>query len=535
MPMGMQMKITKYRKALKVTYLKWNLLILLACLLFMHGYVKLESTGDNLFHIFINGIQVGSTASPQEAEEMLWDARREIAAASEELVLMDVEMTYVGEEIMYGYVDDPGEVYDNICQALRSGMQETSVRSYTLKMDQYMVNLASVEEMEQLLQAVISKYDSEGKFGVDIVQDENRLFNVLTIDTVDMQRQLEEQELQQQEQFLYPEGGVQAQLTELFAQDVEKEEKDFEDYELGIMSMDFAEKVEIVEAYLPQSQLQPLEKAIEELTVEQETAGIYVVQAGDTLSEISLKVNIPMEQIVAMNDALETVNTTIRVGQELIITVPEPKVSVERTEVNYYDEIYDAQVIYIDKDEWFTTQTNVVQQPHAGFRKIVAQENYLNDTLTEREILKEEVLMEAVPKIVERGTKVPPTYIKPISGGRSSSGFGRRSAPTKGASTYHKGQDWATAVGTTVVASCGGRVSRAGWGSGYGYVVYIDHEDGRQTRYAHLSKIVVKVGDYVKQGQKIALSGNTGISTGPHLHFEMLIGGKQVNPLKYLK
>ena len=87
---------------------------------------------------------------------------------------------------------------------------------------------------------------------------------------------------------------------------VEKEEKDFEDYELGIMSMDFAEKVEIVEAYLPQSQLQPLEKAIEELTVEQETAGIYVVQAGDTLSEISLKVNIPMEQIVAMNDALET-------------------------------------------------------------------------------------------------------------------------------------------------------------------------------------------------------------------------------------
>ncbi len=90
-------------------------------------------------------------------------------------------------------------------------------------------------------------------------------------------------------------------------------------------------------------------------------------------------------------------------------------------------------------------------------------------------------------------------------------------------------------MGTTVVASCGGRVSKAGWGSGYGYVVYIDHEDGRQTRYAHLSKILVKAGEYVKQGQKIALSGNTGISSGPHVHFEILIGGKQVNPLKYLK
>lgn len=165
----------------------------------------------------------------------------------------------------------------------------------------------------------------------------------------------------------------------------------------------------------------------------------------------------------------------------------------------------------------------------------MARESYENDTLTQREILKEEVVMEAVAKIVERGTKVPPTYIKPISGGRASSGFGRRKAPTKGASTYHKGQDWATPVGTTVVASCGGRVSKAGWGSGYGYVVYIDHEDGRQTRYAHLSKILVKAGEYVKQGQKIALSGNTGISSGPHVHFEILIGGKQVNPLKYLK
>lgn len=530
------MKITKYRKILKYTYMKWNLLILFICLLFMQGYVKLESTGDNLFHIFINGVQVGSVAQPEEAEQMLWQARREIAARSEDLVLMDVEMTYVGEEMLYGYVDDPQEVYDNIRQVLQASTQETSVRSYTLKMDQYMVNLASLEEMEQLLQAVISKYDSEEKFGVDIAQDEDRLFNVLTVSAVDRQRQSREQEeLSQQGQQLFPEAGIQAELTELFAQDVEEEEKDFEDYDLGILSMHFGEKVEIVEAYLPQSQLQPLEKAIAELTLEEETVGTYEVQSGDTLSEIALKVNIPMDDIVAMNDSLENINTTIRVGQQLVITVPEPKVSVERVEVNYYEEIYDAPVEYIDRDDWYTTQTNVIQQPHAGFRKVVAQESYENDKLTDREILKEELVMEAVAKVVERGTKVPPTYIKPISGGRSSSGFGRRKAPTKGASTYHKGQDWATPVGTTVVASCGGRVSKAGWGSGYGYVVYIDHEDGRQTRYAHLSKILVKAGDYVKQGQRIALSGNTGITSGPHLHFEILINGKQVNPLKYLQ
>ena len=134
---------------------------------------------------------------------------------------------------------------------------------------------------------------------------------------------------------------------------------------------------------------------------------------------------------------------------------------------------------------------------------------YHNEEELSTEILKEEVTIAAVPKIVERGTKIPPTYIKPISGGRLSSQFGRRSAPVKGASTYHKGVDWATPIGTTVVASSAGTVIKAGWGSGYGYVVYLKHADGRQTRYAHLSKVLVKVGETVAQGERIALSGNT--------------------------
>ena len=146
----------------------------------------------------------------------------------------------------------------------------------------------------------------------------------------------------------------------------------------------------------------------------------------------------------------------------------------------------------------------------------------------------QEVTYQAVPKIVEVGAKVPPTYIKPISGGRISSGFGPRTAPKPGASTYHKGVDLATPTGTTVWASCGGTVTFAGWGGAYGNVIFIDHSDGRQTRYAHLSKIYVSVGQHVDQGQRIAASGNTGRSTGPHLHFEMRIGGTPVDPRKYV-
>jgi murein DD-endopeptidase MepM/ murein hydrolase activator NlpD len=84
------------------------------------------------------------------------------------------------------------------------------------------------------------------------------------------------------------------------------------------------------------------------------------------------------------------------------------------------------------------------------------------------------------------------------------------------------------------MASSGGTVSSAGWSGGYGYQVLITHPDGSQTRYAHLSKVLVSAGQSVAQGQKIGLSGNTGISTGPHLHFEIILNGTPVNPLNYI-
>ncbi len=525
-------KITCHYKKTKFTYIKTTLLTLFCCTLFMKGYTAFEKTGENYFHIFINGTQVGTIGEKERAEELLIQARRNIASENEELTFFDAEMTLTGEEVLWGEIDEEASILARMEESLRESIQETTHRSYTMKVNEYMVNLASAEEVRALLQAAIDNYDTEQQFQANLVHDSVREFNVLTTEVVNVATV---KEAEQDNAINLAKAGVELILSQMQYETQEEEEKAFEDYDLGLLSINFAEKVEIVESYLPESQLTSLEDAINEVTKEQETASEYEVVSGDTLSEIAIKVNIPMDKIIEMNsETLEDENSTIRVGDMLIITVPEPELSVERVEQNYYEEIYDEEIIYVDNDEWYTTQTKVLQQPSAGFRRVVANVSYLNDKEISREIQKEEVVVEAVPKIVERGTKIPPTYIKPISGGRLSSNFGRRTAPKKGASSYHKGVDWAVPTGTAVYASCGGTVARAGWGSGYGYVVYIDHEDGRQTRYAHLSKVLVKTGQTVKQGDRIALSGNTGVSTGPHLHFEILINGTQVNPIDYL-
>ncbi len=525
------MKITKYAKGLKFTYIYAVMLVMVVGLLILADYkeyVPTEIVHGTIYHMTVNGQEVGTVADVEQAQQWLWEARKEIAAKSDELVFMDVTTEFISEEVAWGVADEQQTVKNKIFQILQGSVMETMQRSYTVKVNEYMANLSSADEVKLLLEAAIGKYDSEDAFDIELVQDEVRELSVLN--ALVMGKIVKEEPKGD----VFVNGGISEQLEMMFAAYEPEKEPEFEDFDIGISAIGFSEEIEIVEAYLPVSQMISLDQAIQELTMEQEQQQIYEVVSGDTLSEIALTVNLPMEDIVAMNDSLESVNSTLQIGQELIITVPEPELSVVRHEVNYYEEIYDADIVYVDNDDWFTTQTVVLQQPSAGFRKVVVDETYVNDTQTERTILKEEVVMEAVAKIVERGTKIPPSYIKPLSGGRASSGFGPRKAPTAGASTYHKAQDWATPVGTPIYASCGGTVSKAGWGSGYGYVVYIDHPDGRQTRYAHLSKILVKAGQSVKQGEKIALSGNTGITSGPHLHFEMLINGTQVDPMKYL-
>ncbi|HEY8343981.1 MAG TPA: peptidoglycan DD-metalloendopeptidase family protein [Bacillota bacterium] len=117
---------------------------------------------------------------------------------------------------------------------------------------------------------------------------------------------------------------------------------------------------------------------------------------------------------------------------------------------------------------------------------------------------------------------------------RISSNFGWRMHPILKKNKFHSGIDLAVPTGTAVAAADSGRVLVSGWNGGYGYFIAIDHGNGISTAYGHNSRLLVKEGDIVTKGQTISLSGNTGLSTGPHLHFEVRKDGKPVNPIPFL-
>ncbi|GAB4276714.1 MAG: hypothetical protein Kow0029_18940 [Candidatus Rifleibacteriota bacterium] len=133
--------------------------------------------------------------------------------------------------------------------------------------------------------------------------------------------------------------------------------------------------------------------------------------------------------------------------------------------------------------------------------------------------------------VLNKSTKC---LIRPVIG-RVSSGFGRRRHPTKNVWHFHAGIDIVARKGTPIMAAMAGKVVFSGWKRGYGLVVIIDHGDGFETVYAHCSRSLVKTGQVVNTGQRIAKVGNTGVATGAHLHFEVRRNGNVRNPFRYLK
>jgi murein DD-endopeptidase MepM/ murein hydrolase activator NlpD len=137
---------------------------------------------------------------------------------------------------------------------------------------------------------------------------------------------------------------------------------------------------------------------------------------------------------------------------------------------------------------------------------------------------------------LERSMFLGSAFISPIKTGRTTSGFGTRRDPfNENKSQFHRGVDIGCPVGTKIYSARAGRVTFAGYADGYGKLVILEHEHGYTTYYGHLSRFTVKQGDKVGAGQSVAFSGNTGRTTGPHLHFEIRRHGRALNPETFVR
>lgn len=237
----------------------------------------------------------------------------------------------------------------------------------------------------------------------------------------------------------------------------------------------------------------------------------HTVKAGETLMDISRRYKVDMQTLIGANRQIANLGQ-LKAGQELNILNTKGVIH----KLAPYETLADVARIYHVSYNTIVNYNGLRSgRIKAGMNIIVPGANPL-----------------PLGQSSSSATNTPSAsgFIWPISGKvRISSNFGARWG------RMHEGIDISVPIGTPVKAAKSGKVILSGWSSGYGYAVYIRHDNNTVTRYGHNSKLLVKKDQFVYQGQTIALSGNSGRSTGPHLHFEIRLKNRAVDPRKYLK
>lgn len=530
-----------------------------AAIIILLGVSQRTSIGQTYQRVSVNGNAIGCVSERVDMDDVIKEARRELSNETGERISCEIDWNAESSRELFSGLLSEDELKEAVKGILREEGAQGKTRVYTVAIEEYRANFTSLTDVEIFLNKVKAPLDGENAYETIIYVSDSHISGILN---AELAKSGAESEITQDEAAgeddaakeaagdISVNGGIAgvsaefsgagekaavsadgvlagatAELSDAMAYAFANPKDN--GYENGILGMEFIESVEVFENYVDADRISDIDTQVAEVTKEKESNKIYVVEPGDCLSVIAMDHDTTVSSIVALN-GFENSDVMIRDGQELIIAVPEPDLKIRLTVGEVYEEDYTADPVIMENDSWYTTKEVVHQEGTTGHRERNDVVVYENGVETNRTLLHENIMVESQAAVIERGTIIPPTYIKPISGGRYTSGFGRRWG------RMHKGVDWACPVGTTVYASCGGTVIQASYNGGYGNNVVIQHPDGRMTRYAHNSKLLVHVGQHVEQGEPIALSGNTGRSTGPHVHFEIYINGSAVDPLKYI-
>lgn len=276
-----------------------------------------------------------------------------------------------------------------------------------------------------------------------------------------------------------------------------------------------------------------IDEAVSRLLTGVEKQEVYTVQAGDVIGKIANAYGLTTQELLSINEGLAA-DQTLSIGQKINVTVLRPAIHFEA----YYERARTEEVpftkIVEETDTLLKGETKVKTEGAKGERLATYVIKKENGVQTSMEMTEEVITKEVQHHVTLKGTKVIPSrgngsFAWPATGGYISSHMGHRWG------RMHKGIDIARPSGLAIKASDNGIVVAAGWDGGLGKRVIIDHKNGYQTVYGHLSSINVSVGQTVPQGTKLGNMGNTGNSTGVHLHFEVIRNGAHINPMSVLR
>ncbi|ACL19197.1 murein DD-endopeptidase MepM/ murein hydrolase activator NlpD [Desulfitobacterium sp. LBE] len=312
-----------------------------------------------------------------------------------------------------------------------------------------------------------------------------------------------------------------------------------EDENNKLTAVTFEEEVEIQDVEALPEAITTVAEALEVLKQGNVQKEEYVVEENDSWWLIARKNDLKTVEVLAANPGA-TLDTIIKPGEKIAIEKVSPYLTVvfEGTKTATETIPFDVET---KVDNKLASGTSKVTKAGADGEKVVTY-SYVqkNDKIVTKTIVDEKVTKEAVSQVVtkgpqrvqvasaSRGSGLVPALVRPY-GGYVSSYYGYRG------SEFHTGIDYAGSSGDPFVAAAAGTVVAAGRQGNYGNCILVDHGNGIQTRYAHASKILVKVGQSVSQGETIGLVGSTGRSTGSHLHFEIIVNGDTVNPANYVR
>ena len=331
------------------------------------------------------------------------------------------------------------------------------------------------------------------------------------------------------------EDDIHAVLDGLKADRFDKEDKN--------QRAEFVQTVEIVEGLYPISAVAQSEALTAQLTQQVEPQRTHIVVAGDTLSSIARQYDITSADLRLMNPKY-TDNSSLKAGVELLVQRARPRLQVMVVKTVVEKEVIDYKTKTVYRDDKPVTHNKVTTKGKEGSKDVTYEHVYLDGEEIAVTKVSEVVTAQPVTKVVEIGTKKTYTSggAEVVQGDGIYTGDWTWPVPVchNVYQGYHGGHlAWDISSGPTPVlnkpclAVDGGTIVYAGWYYNYGYYVKIDHGNGIYTTYAHLNSISVVVGQRVSNGQQIGKVGNTGYSTGPHLHFEVIKNGVKVNPKNY--